>query len=127
MLEAIKLDIVGIPKPRMVKSDSWKRRDCVLRYWDYKERLLKVWGDRELPHTFHVIFIMPMPKSWSKKEKLLMDGKPHQTKPDGDNMLKGLQDVLLKEDSHLWDVRVTKLWGVVGSIEIRELEPFKVE
>ena len=33
-------------------------------------------------------FILPMPKSWSKKKKQLMHGKPHIIKPDLDNIIK---------------------------------------
>jgi Holliday junction resolvase RusA-like endonuclease len=120
-MHPIKLDIAPVPKPRMVKSDSWAKRPAVLRYWDFKDELVRLWGDRELPDTFHVIFTMPMPVSWSEKRKALFDGKPHQQKPDADNLQKGLQDSLMDDDSVIWDVRMTKRWGRVGSIEIREL------
>ena len=109
----------------MTYSDRWKQRPCVLRYWAYKDELVNLWEDRELPDTFHVIFTMPMPDSWNKKRKASFDGKPHQQKPDTDNLLKAFCDCLLKEDSHLWDVRATKIWGQTGSIELRELEPYK--
>ena len=26
----------GMAKPRMTKSDSWKKRPVVLKYWEYK-------------------------------------------------------------------------------------------
>ena len=118
----IRLDITAVPKPRMVKSDSWAKRPTVLRYWDFKDELVRLWGDRELPDTFHVIFTMPMPVSWSEKRKALFDGKPHQQKPDCDNLLKALCDSLLQEDSCIWDVRATKVWGREGLITISKLE-----
>ena len=109
----------------MTVSDRWKQRSCVLRYWVYKDELVNLWEDRELPDTFHVIFTMPMPDSRSKKRRALLNGKQHQQKPDVDNLLKAFADCLLREDSCLWDVRTTKIWGQTGSIQLRELEPFK--
>lgn len=111
----------------MTQSDRWKSRPCTVKYWDFKEKIVNLFGDRELPDTFHVIFIMPMPKSWSEKRKTMFDGKPHQQKPDASNLLKAFEDCLMEEDCVLWDIRATKLWGKSGSIEIQELEPFKVE
>lgn len=125
-MHPIKLDIVPVPKPRMVRSDSWAKRPAVLRYWDFKDELVRLWGDRELPDTFHVIFTMPMPVSWNEKRKALFDGKPHQQKPDTSNLLKAFEDCLWDEDSIIWDIRSTKLWGRFGSIEVRQLEPFTI-
>ena len=45
-----------------------------------------------------------------------MIGKPHRMKPDKDNLEKGFLDSILKEDSVVWDGRVTKLWGEKGKI-----------
>lgn len=120
-METIKLAIVPVPKPRMTQSDKWRSRPCTERYWRYKDELRQLWGDRELPDTYWAIFTIPMPRSWSEKKKLLMDGKPHQQKPDDSNLLKAFEDALWDEDSVLWDIRSTKLWGYEGSIEIRKL------
>jgi Holliday junction resolvase RusA-like endonuclease len=123
----IKLDITGVPKPRMTQSDRWKRRPCTERYWTYKDRLVELWGDRELPDTFHVIFTMPMPAGWTEKRKAMFDGKPHQQKPDSSNLLKAFEDCLWDDDSTIWDERATKFWGREGSIYVRELELFKID
>lgn len=69
-----------------------------------------------LPESYHVTFVMPMPKSWSKKRRAEMTGKPHRQKPDKDNLEKALLDALHEDDSHIWDGRVTKLWGEFGRI-----------
>jgi Holliday junction resolvase RusA-like endonuclease len=47
----------------------------------------------------HITFVMPMPPSWSKKKREQHDGKPHQSKPDCDNMLKALMDALFDDDA----------------------------
>ena len=94
-----------------------------MRYWAFKDevRLNKI----TLPESgFHVIFTIPMPKSWSKKRKDEMNGKPHQKRPDKDNLEKALLDSIFEEDCMIWDSRVSKVWGESGSIEIREIESF---
>ena len=40
-----------------------------------------------------------------------MNGQAHQQKPDADNMIKALMDALFTDDAHIWDFRVTKVWG----------------
>jgi len=64
-----------------------------------------------------------MPKSWGKKKKEYFNGKPHQQKPDKDNLEKSLLDAIFNDDSHIWDGRVSKIWGEEGRIIITEI-PF---
>lgn len=119
----IVLPIRPLPKPRMVKSDAWKKRPVVEKYWRWKDKLnliAKQVGLTSLPESdFHVIFWMPMPPSWKKKIRAEMDGTPHKNKPDGDNLMKALQDCLCESDQHIWDFRVTKRWATEGKIEIK--------
>ena len=51
-----------------------------------------------------------------------LNGRPHQQKPDVDNLTKSLLDALFEDDAHIWDVRVSKSWGETGRIIIEELE-----
>jgi len=37
----MKIKINPLPKPRMVKSDAWRKRPCVVKYWQYKDELKK--------------------------------------------------------------------------------------
>lgn len=113
-------NVVPMGKPRMTRADKWKKRPEVLRYRAFCDhvRLLGV----KLPEAnSHVTFILPMPKSWSKKKLAEMNGKPHQSKPDKDNLEKALLDALFEDDAHIWDSRVTKLWGEEGQIIIAEI------
>lgn len=112
-----------VPKPRMTKQDTWKKRPIVERYWAYKDELVlrfKRLGLPPLPpHILGVSFIIQMPKSWSEKKKSKMDGEPHKQKPDLDNMLKGLQDCLCDEDEHIWRIEnLEKRWGRKGQIQL---------
>lgn len=109
-------------KPRMTRGDKYKKRPVVLRYWAFKEecqlRRMKI------PEScYHLIFVLPMPPSWSKKQKAEMYGKPLKGKPDKDNLEKAVLDALFEEDSAIWDGRVTKYWGYEGAILVREIEP----
>lgn len=105
------------PKPRMTQKDKkkWKQGPPVLRYFEFKDEVRS--HNVSVPEcNYHVTFILPMPKSWSKKKKALMDGKPHQQVPDKDNLEKALLDAIFDNDSHIWDGRVTKRWGIEGKI-----------
>lgn len=110
-------DIKPIPKPRMTQRDRWSKRPCVLRYHAFKDRC------RELEINYnngdHVLFIMPMAESWSKKKKEEKVGTLHDQRPDKDNLEKALMDALLDEDCEIADTRVTKIWGYKGSIVIK--------
>ena len=113
----MKYKIIPVPKPRQTRSDKWKKRPCVMRYRAFADecRLKKVRISEEYSH---VIFYIPMPKSWSVKKKYEMDGKRHKQKPDIDNLAKALFDAVLKDDSGISDIRLTKKWAYTGSIRI---------
>ena len=96
----------------MTRADTWKKRPCVVKYWAYKDelrRLIKK-NNIEIGKEIYVEFYMEMPKSWSKKKKLLLNNKPHEQRPDIDNLVKGLMDSLFKEDSHVHTVCAKKIW-----------------
>lgn len=106
----MRYDIKPCPKPRMTQSDRWKKRPCVLRYFEFKDKVREL--DITIPESnFHVIFWIEMPKSWSKKKKKEMAGNPHQQRPDKDNLEKSLFDAILDEDCRVWDSRTTKRWS----------------
>ena len=90
--------ITPIPKPRMTQKDRWANSG------------------------YHVTFVLPMPDSWSKKKRAEMAGKPHQQKPDKDNLEKALLDAIFEDDCRIWDGRVTKILGEVGQIIIGRIE-----
>jgi Holliday junction resolvase RusA-like endonuclease len=121
----IPIELMG--KPRMVKSDSWKKRECVQRYWALKDELnLKAnLAKFKLPLTYHAVIVISMPQSWSKKRKEKMDGKPCMQKPDKDNLEKTLCDCLPivegLDDKAVYDSRVTKIWGYEGRLTIYEM------
>jgi Holliday junction resolvase RusA-like endonuclease len=113
------VDVAPVPKPRMTRADKWKKRDCVLRYRAFKDklRLRRV----TMPERCWVRFVLPMPEGWSEKKRFAYDNQPHRQRPDLDNLLKGLMDAVLKEDSGVHDVQANKVWGKEGRIEISEV------
>ena len=112
-------DITPVPKPRMTKSDKWKKRPGVMRYWAFKDQVKA--AKLKLPKRgSHVVFCMPMPKSWSKKKKDEMVTMPHEQTPDLDNLLKALGDSVFSDDSGISDIRASKMWSETGAIVIFE-------
>lgn len=112
-------DIVPVPKPRQTRSDKWKQRPPVMRYRAFADEV-RLRGVEVKESGSHVVFVMPMPKSWSKVKHNQMVYAPHQQKPDVDNLCKALLDALFGDDSHIHDIRISKIWGVRG--EIRTME-----
>lgn len=106
-----------IGKPRMVRSDAWKKRDCVQRYWAFKDLVKK--HKISIPDSgAHIKFYIPMPVSWSKKRKGTLNGLPHRGKPDIDNLLKALMDAVFEDDSHIYNIQASKYLSYEGMIII---------
>jgi len=118
MSNEITIDINPVPKPRMVRSDSWKKRPIVLKYWAFKKELVLKANKAKLKlgEELNIIFYLPMPDSWSKKKKELMNDKPHQQTPDLDNLTKSAQDCLCEQDNFIWKLNCEKRWGYKGKI-----------
>jgi Holliday junction resolvase RusA-like endonuclease len=112
--------IEPVAKPRMTQRDRWKKRPCVLHYRAFKDkcRVHRV----ELPQPCKVVFHIPMPRSWKAFDRDVMDGLPHIQKPDLDNLLKGLCDAVLLDDSKVWSVHAEKRWSRRAGIEIIPME-----
>ena len=122
-------DVIPMGKPRMTQSDRWKtnpnhadprkrQRKCVTQYWDYKNTIL--WQGKsmnfEMKDFLDAVYLIPMPNSWSKKKKKEYNGMPHKSKPDTDNITKGLKDIFNISDSHVWYEKAEKRWAYKGSI-----------
>jgi len=114
----MRIELAPFPKPRMTQSDKWKKRPVVVKYWNWKSSLQE-YGINFDSGQVDVIFFVPMPKSWTKKKCLEMDGKPHQSRPDIDNYLKALFDAVCSEDSHIHKVTARKVWSTKGMIELK--------
>ena len=109
------------PKPRMTRADVWKKRPAVIRYRAFADAV-RAAGVSIHPFGSHVTFHIQMPDSWSESKKSAFDGHPHTQRPDIDNLLKALFDALFDDDSHITDIRATKVWARTGAIEIELTE-----
>jgi Holliday junction resolvase RusA-like endonuclease len=113
----IKLNPMG--KPRMTQRDKWDKRDCVLRYYEFKDELIRQYEKHKInlnDGVLRVRFVLPFPKSYKIKKRDLLRGKPHQEKPDIDNLVKAVLDSVLKDDKAVWKCVAEKVWGDTGLI-----------
>ena len=120
------LSITPCPAPRMVHSDRWKKRPPVMRYFAFKKHLQLLRPEVNWD-CLSIMFVLPMPKSWSEKKKKLHVGTPHKSRPDLDNLVKSFCDSLLGEDSMIWRYgEITKMWGRDGLI-ILDPQPLSLD
>lgn len=117
---SLKIEIPGRPV-------AWQRVGvCGRRFFDRqaKERLayqlqLKQAcrnGPTTAPIALMCVFSFQMPKSWSKAKRTAMLGKPHESRPDLDNLVKFVSDaangILWADDCQLSRfASVEKVWG----------------
>ena len=109
------IHIEPMGKPRMTQSDKWKKRPVVMRYWTYRDSIkscLYINGiNTKNAYGLNCTFYLSMPRTWSKKKKLLLTGKIHQQKPDLDNIYKGVLDAIFKDDSKIAVGIIEKRWA----------------
>lgn len=117
---AMVFNITPIGKPRLVHSDIWSKRPAVNRWYAYKDELVLLARKAyyEVTDEMDIVFMLPMPDSWSKKKKEKMLTTPHIQKPDLDNLLKAFMDSLTDHDEGIHTIRAKKIWGIDGQIAI---------
>lgn len=118
-------EIKPCPKPRMLRSDKWKRRKPVLKYWDFVSKVEALCIDIN-PNGFWVEFVIAVPKSIPKKERArrLSGDRRNTIKPDKDNLEKALLDALYQDDAHCWNGGCSKLWGETDMIIVWDLQEY---
>lgn len=113
-----------------------RRQRQIIKALDHKQEV-KTWVSSTgyvLPNGYFAVwFMVPMPKSWRKKKRLEMEGKPHENMPDWDNFSKQLFDALRprkvraagekgSDDSSIHTVAVFKRWAVYDNACIKLVE-----
>jgi Holliday junction resolvase RusA-like endonuclease len=117
----IRLPIAAIGKPRMTQRDKWAKRPCVERFHSWCDALRAVAGKVPPPESvlsLSWLAVFAMPESWSRKRKEASLGKLHRSKPDRDNIDKGILDCLYKSDSGIARGHIEKRWGTSSSLTI---------
>lgn len=127
MSQFFNIPVPPMGAPRMNRADAWKKRPVVLRYRKYKDLLrLHCRGVTKDPLKVAVIAYIAMPESWSAKKRDRMQGQPHRSKPDWDNIAKGICDSLWGEDSIIAAGSVEKYWtNGTGWMNVEVTEPSK--
>jgi Holliday junction resolvase RusA-like endonuclease len=112
------IDIDPIGAPRQTRRDAWKPSPAVQRYRTWKDKMRPACNAAgwKLGSILHAEFEIAMPASWSKKKKTVMNGQPHQQKPDIDNCCKALMDLEGTNDGHVHMLNATKRWAEKGRI-----------
>ncbi len=101
-----------IPREKL-RSAGLKRLMRLEKYNEYKvslAALAKMQRFTPPEQGGHLIFYIPVPKSWKEYKKKDMHMKLHQSKPDWDNLAKAFFDGLMSEDKYIADIHVTKKW-----------------
>jgi Holliday junction resolvase RusA-like endonuclease len=119
-IPVIHLHIEPFAAPRQSRRDAWKPSPRVVRYRNWKDRFRVMceqyqWSPEPV---LKVTFMVEMPRSWSKRKRAEMLHKPHQQKPDIDNICKSVLDAHGVDDGHVWKLRAAKIWGETGAIII---------
>jgi Holliday junction resolvase RusA-like endonuclease len=117
-LRTIQVEPMG--KPRMTQRDKWQQRPAVMKYRTYCDELRLRLPLYDLPAQLHITFYLPMPKSWSKKRRTETAGRPHDQKPDIDNLAKGFMDAFHTEDKHVYSLTAEKYWSEYGAVVVAE-------
>ncbi len=101
------------------------QRNKSLAYkWDAAQQMSSQGSERplECPILVNMRFHMPMPKSWSQKRKEEQLGKPMASKPDIDNLMKWILDVLngiaYTDDRLVSSTYSEKVWAYEGKVDI---------
>lgn len=112
-MTTITLDTTPIPKPRMTRRDKWAKRHVVQAYFAYRDEIRAAAHAAGIPprvSSIHCHFEIPMPRSWPKSKRRRHLGQPHTSRPDLDNLVKGVLDALLHEDAGVARIQAAKFW-----------------
>lgn len=126
-------DPVGKGRPRFARVGNFVKAYTPKKTQTYEDivryHALEAWQGRALldgvPIQLDVHCYIAVPASWSKKKRaaaLVFGGLRPIGKPDADNFLKlvadALNGVIYRDDSAIWDARVTKQYSEVARTEI---------
>lgn len=119
----LEIKIRPIGKPRMTQSDKWRKRDCVVEYWCFKDYLIREANKQNflLSNKIHIEFYFKPNVSISLKKQQSLIGKPHQVKPDLDNCIKAILDSLNKKDQEIYEISASKYYEVENKIIIKNI------
>jgi Holliday junction resolvase RusA-like endonuclease len=115
---------IPAPRPRVTRHGTYNDP----KYTNYKKAIAlycqHYFGVSDKPIAMHVIFLFGIPKSWSKQKKEAIIW--HTSRPDSDNLLKGIKDALngiaYIDDAQVCYVSAKKQYAENEGIEIEIIE-----
>lgn len=114
------IEIEPLGYVRRTRADAWKKRPVVNKYYSYKNLLaylLNRMGYNQ-SNSLEIVFHLPIPKSLSKTKINAINGKPHNKKPDIDNLVKAFLDTATKQDSFVYKIKASKFYSLNPKIII---------
>lgn len=114
-------DVKPVGKPRMTQSDKWRKRKCVIAYFDYKDEIRRQAEEQgfELENGMKFYFYIPIYESWSAKRKKENLNQLCLQKPDLDNLLKAFWDACTNKDEAIAYIKeAKKFWSDSPRIEV---------
>lgn len=121
----IPFEVTAASRPRVTRYGTFYSKN-----YEAFRKVVGEWLDTQIkPVSFggvalkaRFVFILPLPKSYSKKKKELLLGQPMTDRKDIDNMQKSVMDVLqgryFNDDCQIYHVTASKYWGEKGRIEV---------
>ncbi len=122
-------DVIPMGAVRMSQSDKWKtnpkhtdpnkrQRQVVTEYFDFKTKIKAQAEEMKflLPEVLDIVFLIPMPFTWSEKKKVKHNKTKVMKRPDLDNLVKAFMDALSVEDGYVWKITAEKRYSFNGSI-----------
>lgn len=106
------------------------------KYHTYKQQIALLAKEQintpsESPIMADITFYMPIPSNWSAKKKERMNGAVHRSKPDIDNLIKGLFDsfnkIAWKDDNQVFEVHSKKVYSFNPGIGVEIWEQEREE
>ena len=110
------IPVKAVAKPRMTKSDKWKRRKCVIKYREFCDQLKKYIN--QCPEILYIEFQIEMPRTWLVSKKKRLNLTPHRQTPDLDNLIKSIGDFSGNNDSYVQTICARKIWAYKPAIII---------
>ncbi len=97
----IEFTVPGVPVPKARPKVTMHGTYTPKKTRDYESLIRQCWMEQSgvrlkenTPLKLKVICYMPIPQSYSKKKKRELNGKPHISRPDTDNLVKAVNDAL---------------------------------
>lgn len=122
----VPIEPMGAPRPRVTRYGTYNDP----KYTKYKQIISLISRPQckvsEKPISMQIEFFFTIPKSWTKKKK--ESALWHTSKPDSDNLIKGVKDALngiaYLDDAQVCSISATKKYSDRAGImiEIEDIE-----